>query len=327
MPAAGRHADVGVDAVVGDRLEQVEGVQPHDQLHVLVGVVDLGVAPGPEHRPGAAVGLEKAVEVRRPVNAFLGAETRLGDAEIPAGVERNHLLDGDRHAFDAVECERLARSTGIDRYGRIGIEPAPVAKHPCPRRQPDAYLRLVGLDHQADHLVAAGRAVERHGFQRLEVSVGELAVAFDPPVDHRAVQRGLDLDAVGPIEGGDRRLDRRHVRVGHADDAPGHQSGLTAIAVAQRGVDRQDAVLDVQFLAERQHRRIRHIDDGAVRAADRQRQPVRRVEQILVLDHAPGHLRLQPVVAAGQVGSGIVDVFLVGLDRQEGAACAEVAVA
>jgi hypothetical protein len=55
VPAAGGNADVQVDGVGRDGLQQVEDVQVQDGLGPLVGAVELDVEPVPEAVPGPFV--------------------------------------------------------------------------------------------------------------------------------------------------------------------------------------------------------------------------------------------------------------------------------
>ena len=51
------------------------------------------------------------------------------------------------------------------------------------------------------------------------------------------------------------------------------------------------------------------IEPVAIGDAKLEREPVRKIDEILVLDHAAGNVGAQPVVAAGEVGSRIVNVI------------------
>ena len=47
-----------------------------------------------------------------------------------------------------------------------------------------------------------------------------------------------------------------------------------------------------------------HIEPALISYPKIEREPVGKIDEILVLDHSPGNVGLQPVVAAGKVGPG-----------------------
>ena len=65
MPAACRHSDVQVCAVVRDRLQQVKNMQVQDRLGPVVGAVHRNIESVPGVLPGALVAAEELRKVSR----------------------------------------------------------------------------------------------------------------------------------------------------------------------------------------------------------------------------------------------------------------------
>ena len=153
----------------------------------------------------------------------------------------------------------------------------------------------------------------------------EVAVALDPGVDHPAVQPGADLEGSRPVLGLEGRLQPGQVLVLHADQPALEDHGPPALGVLEAQPAGQRPLAQVQLQAVLQHLGALHVEPVATGQPELERQPVGHVHQVLVLDHAPGDLGRGPVVEAGDVGAGVVD--LVSLRLREGAAGHEVPVA
>jgi hypothetical protein len=100
--------------------------------------------------------------------------------------------------------------------------------------------------------------------------------------------------------------------LGHVDEAAGGEAGLAALPVADADVAAQHAGTQVEGLAKGQDFDAAQIEPVAAGRPEAQRQPVRHVDQVFVLDHAAGDLGLEPIVAAGEIGAGIVQVVGAG---------------
>ena len=108
------------------------------------------------------------------------------------------------------------------------------------------------------------------------------------------------------------------------DPAAGHRR-LAPLTVAHAHPADQHALPEIQLL-----RIVEDLDAPQVQPVspfrpEAQRQPVRQVDEVLVLDLAAGEFRHPPIVAAGQIGAGIM--HLVGLGLLGRAARREIAVA
>src|ERR1019366_9434694 len=107
VQAAGRNSRVEVDAVLGDRLQQMKQVQP-DDAQCLVVALDLDAGPLPEARPGPDVPVEQLVEAPHPGDAACRCHGWLTDGAVPGSEDGNHLVDGDRLAAADVDGEIVA---------------------------------------------------------------------------------------------------------------------------------------------------------------------------------------------------------------------------
>ena len=118
VQAAGRDADVEVDAVRGHGLQQVEDVQAEDQRGP-DGPLDLHVAAVPEVVPRQLVAGQDVVEPARAVELVAGRLPGFADTGVAGRAEGHELLHGDRPA-------RGHRERQVDRG-----EPGPAADSPA----------------------------------------------------------------------------------------------------------------------------------------------------------------------------------------------------
>ena len=144
------------------------------------------------------------------------------------------------------------------------------------------------------------------GLERLEVPAGERLVAVDAGIDHRAVEPGLDGDAALPVERLEGQADAGLVPVGHADQpllvparaAPGRVlEGEAAGQEATLGIERQVVAVDSDVV---------DAEPLAILDLEGQRQPVRYVDQVLVLDVPVADPAGQAVVEPGDVAARVV---------------------
>lgn len=181
VQTARRHADVQLRGVRGERLEQVEEVQPQHRARA-VRHVQLGVAP--QLLPGRAMGVQQGHEVRSAADPVEGGVRRLLDGRVVGGVQGDGLVDRDRPAVGQGEPQQpsrprvLVRVHGLGRYvgDRAGRQADPDVGGAGPALQPDRVRRR-----------GAGPDVR-------EVPGGEGAVALHSGVGDPPVERRLDLD-------------------------------------------------------------------------------------------------------------------------------------
>jgi len=91
----GRHAGVCLKGVNGQRLQQVEEIQPDSERRLLTGLVILlqrGVEPLPPLSPGQRVPVEQLLEVLRALQLQNHRLARLGDGPVTSGVQGHHFL-------------------------------------------------------------------------------------------------------------------------------------------------------------------------------------------------------------------------------------------
>jgi hypothetical protein len=183
---------------------------------------------------------------------------------------------------------------------------APV--HPGSGRLGDPDVRLVGLDHEQDAVLSDLRCLPR-----LEMLAAQLAIALDAGVDDPPIDRGSDLDPARPVLGAERRLDRGEMRRRHVHEPSTGNCRLPALAVAQAHLAHQHALLEVQLLAEGEDLDAAQVEPVPACRTEAQEQPVGQVDEVFVLDHPPGDVGLETVVATGEVGARVVYVVRLGL--------------
>ncbi len=111
----------------------------------------------------------------------------------------------------------------------------------------------------------------------------------------------------------------------HADDAPLAPGGFPALRVTEAAGAHQQAVAHVQLLAIGQVLHLIRLEPCPVLDTDRERQPVRQIDEVLVLDLASGDAGLETIVATCKIASGVVNP--VGSAVRRGAARDEIPVA
>ena len=319
VQASGRHADIEVDRVVGDRLQQVEDVEVDDQARLFAAVLEPQLEPLPKVVHADDVRLEQLLEPGRAFERAARLAGRLGDRRIATGVEADDLVDRHRRARIEVD-----RDLVPDRPALRGVAPA------FPERPPVGMCRGAGGKGDLDPgLIGAGLQRDRLrvdllGLGRVEVEAREVPVARNPAVLDLTVEPRADLYPARPVLGVDRRLQGGQMAVGHADEPSLGQPRCPPLAIAETQPAVEHAPMQVELLLV-----VEQLDTGEVepRSAvdpEAQGQPVGEVDDALVGDGSAGDLGAESVEDAGGVGPRIVDTARARLGS--GAAGREVAV-
>ena len=169
-------------------------------------------------------------------------------------------------------------------------------------RDGDPDPRLIGLDLQPDHLAVVG-AASKGG----EVDGPQGPVTSHAVVAHRGVQGATDLEAALPVLGHHRGFQAGQMGVAHADKAAGGDLHDPVVGVPPSGAAHQHAPIHVQLLIVRQDSTALAAEPLTTLGPKRHRQPVRRVDQALVLYHPARHLSPQPVVHPGHISARVMD--------------------
>ncbi len=97
------------------------------------------------------------------------------------------------------------------------------------------------------------------------------------------------------------------MHVAHRDQASLLEGAAPPLAVLEAYASGKEAAPQVELLAVRQEFDRSRIEPVLVGDAKPERKPVRKIHEILVLDHVTGEIGAQPVVAAAEVGTRIVN--------------------
>ena len=310
VPAACRDADVQVEGVGRDGLQQVEDVQVQDGLGPLVGAVELDVEAVPEAVPGALVAGQQPGEVLGAGHRQAGVGAALGDGAVPGGVEGDHLLHGHRPPLLQLEGQLVGDEAGLGDQPPAGLDGPALPEEPGAGRQGDPDVRLGGLDLQVDG-VLVDLGLVKHG----QVPAVQVAVALDPGVDHPAVQPGADLQGPRPVLGREGGLEAGEVLVLHAHETALDDPGAPALGILPGQPPQERPVAHVQLQAVVEHVGLLDVEPRPAGDPEGQRQPVGHVHQVLVHDPAPGDLGGQPVVEPGDIGPRVADPVGLGLGQ------------
>ncbi len=136
----------------------------------------------------------------------------------------------------------------------------------------------------------------------------ELAVTLDAGVQHLSVEGGADVDRPRPVLRHQGQLEGGEVWLVHVQQAPALHAGLAALPVVEADGAHQHAAFQVQFLAEGDKIDGAQAEPGPAFDAKGERQPIRDVDQVFVLDDASGDVGAQAIVHPGHVGAGVVHV-------------------
>ena len=277
------------------------------------------VAATPQLVPGLRVAAQEIREVGRPPHPRQRLGQRLADAAVARGVQGDDFLDSNRDTFFHVDLEIL---TGV---ARRGARDAPrLHRLGEPKDAGSGGLRhlhagLAGADEDED-LVVVGAA----RFERFEMPVREAPIARDTIVHDRSVEGGAHFQPPGPVARGHHPFDRRQVLLRHVDEPPADEVGFAPLSVAKPDGALQQAFLQVQLLDVSKDVELAEVEPAIVLDPQAERQPVRQVHEVLVLDLPVGDTRRESVVAPGDVSAWVMDAA--GRRPLGGAARAEIAV-
>jgi hypothetical protein len=191
-------------------------------------ILESDVAFRPETHPGQEMGLQQFSNPARALHSLAGLDTAFRNGVIPGGIEGDDFLNGDRLASRQIEFELLSdKPLLLDRMPSH-VEPLSSTEHLRSRGFGDLQMRLIRLYQEVEPIFIHTAAA-----QRLEVPTVELAVALDPGVDHAAIKGRFDQDAPRPVLPCDGRFDGRQMLIGHMDQAPTGEGGLSALVVAK----------------------------------------------------------------------------------------------
>ena len=163
VPAAGRNADIQMDAMGGDGLQQVEDVQVQDRLGPLVRAVQLDVEPVPEAIPRPLMAGHQSREARRRPGRLPRVQQALGGYAVPGGVQGDDLLHRRRVALLQLEGELVGDEPGLGDQPPLSLGGLAVAQQPGAGGQRDPDVGLGCLDLQVDGLVVDLAGVSTSG--------------------------------------------------------------------------------------------------------------------------------------------------------------------
>lgn len=162
------------------------------------------------------------------LHGLLGLGTAFCDGMISGGIEANDFLNGDLLASLQIEFQLLGDEPLLLDGVPSHVEPLSSTEHLCPRRFGDLQMRLIRLDHEVETIFIHAAAP-----QRLEMPAIEVTVALDPGVAHAAIKGRPDQDTPRPVLPCNGRFDGRQMLIGHMDQAPTGEGGLSALVVAK----------------------------------------------------------------------------------------------
>lgn len=308
VQSAGRHTHIEIGGVRREGLQHMEEMQPQ---HLSGLARHLQLRPLPQALPRGFVGREQRAEVTGPPHPADGSVQRIADRRIARRVQSDGLLDDDR-------------GVGRDRQPqRMGGGAVPGDE---PYRGGDAAGHLGSGGHRDENVGGGGAALQPHGVRlggsgvpAAEVPAVQIAVAVDARVGDIAVEGGFHLQLACPALGGELGSQGGQMWIPHVYESGLHHGDPAALRVTEPHPSRQRALAQIQDLSVLQQRTVVGGEPGAGRGAaveirvggsvagpKAQRQPVRQVDDVLVLDRTSGYGRGQPVVAARRVGPRIV---------------------
>ena len=106
------------------------------------------------------------------------------------------------------------------------------------------------------------------------------------------------------------------MRVVHVNEAALGDAGLEPVMVSEADVTSQDAASKVKFLSVLQQLHRTHVEPRTTVDPEREREPVRQIHEVLVLDLSRADGGLQSVVDAGRIGTRVVDGVGPGLGHR-----------
>ena len=136
----------------------------------------------------------------------------------------------------------------------------------------------------------------------------QLTVPGDSPVRHAAVEARPNLEFSGPVERHDLLHDPGQLRLSHMDDPTRRHAGLAALGVANGERAQQDTVAKIELLAVVEQLGFPFAEPCSALGTERQREPIREVDEVLVHHVATCNVARQPVVPPGDVGARVVNL-------------------
>ena len=310
---SGGDAGVEIGGVGRTRLQDVADVDAQEMLGLVV-AEHLHVARLPKPVPRLAVVREGGLERPRPGHRAVRPHERVARRGVARGEQRHRLLHGHRHPALEVEVQRLLDVVGGAEVGAWHLDRPAGGEDTGPGGDADGDLGLAGPGLERHHF--RFRELRSDGVEvgSLEVAVAGHAVVGDAPVD-----RADDLGGPGPVERGEGPLEVGVVHRRHGGEPAADQFGLAPLAVAEAQVPGEHRGAEVEPVTVVEDLHVREAQD--LRAADPefQRQPVRQVDQVLVVDRDTAEQGGRAVVEAVDVGAGVMDVVgLLPLGRAAG---------
>ena len=179
-----------------------------------------------------------------------------------------------------VEREPVADPARVVDEGALGGRLLAVDGRPRSGAEADADVGVVGLDHHEDRLVVDGGLLDVR-----EMAVGQLPIAWDARVDDVAVDPRADVQASGPVLRDDRGVEAGDARVVHRDEPPLDERRLMS-AASEADVTREGARSKIELLPVRDQFDRANIEPIPTPDPEREREPVGKVDELLVLDLA-----------------------------------------
>ena len=107
----------------------------------------------------------------------------------------------------------------------------------------------------------------------------------------------------------DEGFQSRQVRLVDGDQASLFNTGMATGPIAKPNRPFQDGLSDIQFLMVGQNLNDIDIEPITVLDAEVERQPIGGIDQIFILDGLAGDVSIKPVVAAGDLGAGVMNAI------------------
>src|SRR6187200_2529540 len=142
-----------------------------------------------------------------------------------------------------------------------------------------------------------------------QVLVVEFEVEFGAGIDDSAINTRAYGYAAGPVIGGQRQLESGGVHIGHGNKPALSERGAPSAAIFKIDAAQKHAAPEIEFLTIRENVHPSQVEPFAAVNAELEREPVRKVNQILVFDDASGDIGALPVVTAREIGSRIIDII------------------
>ena len=142
---------------------------------------------------------------------------------------------------------------------------------------------------------------------------GEIAVALNAGVADIPVDDRQEFDGARPVLGPQGCLQRASVWEVHGRDTPLYHRGGAPGRIAEAELAGQFGLPQIQILPVGEQLGRVNVEPIAAVDAELAGQPVRQVDQTLVLDINPGHVIGEAVVQAGGVAAGVVEWAGIGL--------------